>query len=231
MAVLDIITLSFIGLYAIGGLYKGLVDSVLSLFNTFISLAISIFLGNRIAEYLRTQFPIDAWVDQFLYDVLKITDHNIRFLNVFEISRDKVAHFLATVVVIVFTYILLLLTIRLIRNLLDPLTDKDSPLQGVNRLLGLAFGTIKGVAVICGFFIIISLVSFVQPIADKLEPLIQETKITKVIYDRTNQFVKDKIKDKIVGDIDSDTSIISLPTTTQPPQAPANYLDNIALLD
>ena len=104
--------------------------------------------------------------------------------------------------VICLTYILILIAIQLIRGLLDPLTDKDSPLQGVNRLLGLAFGAAKGLFVICAFFVIISMVSFVQPIANKIEPIIQETEITKVIYNKTNDFVRDKLYDKLVKDID-----------------------------
>ena len=48
MAVLDIIVLSFIGIYAIAGFYRGLVDSIMAVFNTFISLLLAIFFGSRI---------------------------------------------------------------------------------------------------------------------------------------------------------------------------------------
>ncbi len=201
MAVLDIIVLSFIGLYAISGFYRGFVYSLLAVFNTFISLAIAIFLGNRIANYLRQLYNIDGWVNDFLRDVLHITEENIRFLNTFEVSREKVSHFLATVLVICLTYLLILLTIQLIRSLLDPLTDKDSPLQGLNRLLGLVFGAAKGLFVICAFFVILSMVSFVQPIADKLEPIIMETKYTRIIYEKTNEFVRDKLYNQLTGNM------------------------------
>lgn len=204
MAVLDIIVLSFIGLYALTGLYRGFVDSLLALFNTFISFALAIFLGNRIARHLRTMVDLDGWMDNFLQEILHITEDNINFLNTFQVPREQVAHFLATVLVICLAYLAILITIQVVRQVLDPLTDKDSPLHGINRLLGLGFGAAKGLFVICAFFVLLSMASFVQPIADKLEPIIMETKYTKVIYEKTNDFVRERLHDKIVKDIDLD---------------------------
>ena len=44
------------------------------------------------------------------------------------------------------------------------------------------------------------MVSFVEPLRVKFEPAIEETKIVSVVYEKTNEFVEDKLRDKLTTD-------------------------------
>ena len=73
-------------------------------------------------------------------------------------------------------------------------------LKSANRLLGLAFGALKGLLLVCCFFVVLSMVSFVEPIRVQIEPAIEDTKIVSVVYEKTNEFVEDKLRDKLTAD-------------------------------
>lgn len=199
MALLDIIFLVFIGLFALVGFYKGLVDSILSLFGTLASLALAIFGGVRIANYVRTLIDLDGYMNSFLVDILKITQDKVTFLGM-EIARTTIANYLGTILICILTFIVIRLTISTIGKILGSLTDSSKLLKSANRLLGLAFGALKGLLLVCCFFVILTMVSFVEPLRVKFEPAIEETKIVSVVYEKTNEFVEDKLRDKLTTD-------------------------------
>ena len=199
MALLDIIFLVFIGLFALVGFYKGLVDSILSLFGTLASLALAIFGGVRIANYVRTLIDLDGYMNSFLVDILKITQDKVTFLGM-EIARTTIANYLGTILICILTFIVIRLTISTVGKILGTLTDSSKLLKSANRLLGLAFGALKGLLLVCCFFVILTMVSFVEPLRVKFEPAIEETKIVSVVYEKTNEFVEDKLRDKLTTD-------------------------------
>lgn len=199
MALLDIIFLVFIGLFALVGFYKGLVDSILSLFGTLASLALAIFGGVRIANYVRTLIDLDGYMNSFLVDILKITQDKVTFLGM-EIARTTIANYLGTILICILTFIVIRLTISTVGKILGSLTDSSKLLKSANRLLGLAFGALKGLLLVCCFFTVLTMVSFVEPLRVKFEPAIEETKIVSVVYEKTNEFVEDKLRDKLTTD-------------------------------
>lgn len=199
MALIDIIFIVFIGLFALVGFYKGLVDSILSLFGTLASLALAIFGGVYIANYVRTLIDIDSYLDSFLVDILKVTEESVSFLGM-DIARTTIANYLGTILICILTFIVIRLTISTIGKILGSLTDSSKLLKSANRLLGLAFGALKGLLLVCCFFIVLSMVNFVEPIRVQIEPAIEDTKIVSVVYEKTNEFVEDKLRDKLTAD-------------------------------
>ncbi len=200
MALIDIIFLIFIGLFALVGLWKGLVDSVVSLFSSLFSVAIAIFLGSYVADFVRSLIDIDGYLDALLTDVFKITAENIEFLGM-TVARVKVANYLATILIIVLTYIVLMLAIGIIKRILGSLTESSSLLKGLNRILGMIFGALKGLFIVCCLFAVLTMVSFVEPLRVKFEPMIQDSKYVSVVYDKTNEFVENKLRDKLENSI------------------------------
>lgn len=199
MALIDIIFIVFIGLFALVGFYKGLVDSILSLFGTLASLALAIFGGVYIANYVRTLIDIDGYLDSFLVDILKVTEESVSFLGM-DIARTTIANYLGTILICILTFIVIRLTISTIGKIFGSLTDSSKLLKSANRLLGLAFGALKGLLLVCCFFIVLSMVNFVEPIRVQIEPAIEDTKIVSVVYEKTNEFVEDKLRDKLTAD-------------------------------
>lgn len=200
MALIDIIFLIFIGLFALVGLWKGLVDSVVSLFSSLFSVALAIFLGTYVADFVRKLVDIDGYLDSLLTDVFKITQENIEFLGM-TVARVKIANYLATILIIVLTYIVLMFAISIIKKILGSLTESSSLLKSLNRLLGMVFGALKGLFIVCCLFAVLTMVSFVEPLRVKFEPTIQESKYVSVIYEKTNQFIEDKLRDKLTNSI------------------------------
>ena len=199
MALIDIIFIVFIGLFALVGFYKGLVDSILSLFGTLASLALAIFGGVYIANYVRTLIDIDSYLDSFLVDILKVTEESVSFLGM-DIARTTIANYLGTILICILTFIVIRLTISTIGKIFGSLTDSSKLLKSANRLLGLAFGALKGLLLVCCFFVVLSMVSFVEPIRVQIEPAIEDTKIVSVVYEKTNEFVENKLRDKLTAD-------------------------------
>lgn len=200
MALIDIIFLIFIGLFALVGLWKGLVDSVVSLFSSLFSVVLAIFLGSYVADFVRSLIDIDGYLDALLTDVFKITAENIEFLGM-TVARVKVANYLATILIVVLTYIVLMLAIGIIKRILGSLTESSSLLKGLNRILGMIFGALKGLFIVCCLFAVLTMVSFVEPLRVKFEPMIQDSKYVSVIYDKTNEFVENKLRDKLENSI------------------------------
>ncbi len=200
MALIDIIFLIFIGLFALVGLWKGLVDSVISLFSSLFSVVLAIFLGSYVADFVRSLIDIDGYLDALLTDVFKITAENIEFLGM-TVARVKVANYLATILIVVLTYIVLMLAIGIIKRILGSLTESSSLLKGLNRILGMIFGALKGLFIVCCLFAVLTMVSFVEPLRVKFEPMIQDSKYVSVIYDKTNEFVENKLRDKLENSI------------------------------
>ena len=200
MALIDIIFLIFIGLFALVGLWKGLVDSVVSLFSSLFSVVLAIFLGSYVADFVRSLMDIDGYLDALLTDVFKITAENIEFLGM-TVARVKVANYLATILIVVLTYIVLMLAIGIIKRILGSLTESSSLLKGLNRILGMIFGALKGLFIVCCLFAVLTMVSFVEPLRVKFEPMIQDSKYVSVIYDKTNEFVENKLRDKLENSI------------------------------
>lgn len=193
MALIDIIFLIFVGLFALVGFYKGLVDSVLSLFSTLLSIILAIWGGVKIANYVRTLIDLDGYISSFLVDILKITEETVVIFG----HEIVIANFIGTVLICILTFILLRLTIRTIGKILGSLTESSKLLKGANRLLGLAFGAIKGLLLVCALFVVLSMVSFVEPIRVKIEPTINDSKIVSVVYEKTNELVETKLREKL----------------------------------
>ena len=200
MALIDIIFLIFIGLFALVGLWKGLVDSVISLFSSLFSVVLAIFLGSYVADFVRSLIDIDGYLDALLTAVFMITAENIEFLGM-TVARVKVANYLATILIVVLTYIVLMLAIGIIKRILGSLTESSSLLKGLNRILGMIFGALKGLFIVCCLFAVLTMVSFVEPLRVKFEPMIQDSKYVSVIYDKTNEFVENKLRDKLENSI------------------------------
>ena len=81
------------------------------------------------------------------------------------------------------------------------LTESSSLLKGLNRILGMIFGALKGLFIVCCLFAVLTMVSFVEPLRVKFEPMIQDSKYVSVIYDKTNEFVENKLRDKLENSI------------------------------
>lgn len=201
MGWIDIVVIAILIIAAIIGLAKGFFESLLSLFGTGLALVAAYFAGVPVANFLNGIVDINGFIAGLLTDWGVAADGKVNILfQTFTV--DKAANFVTIVLSIVVVFILIKLAILLLSKLFDSATKNNSALSGLNRLLGLVFGAVKG-AVFVGILLVatslVSTVAFSQQINDE----ISKNQMTNFVYNYVDTWVQDTLKDQLrkwIGD-------------------------------
>ena len=205
MTWIDIIFIALIIIFAIIGLWKGLLDSILGLITSFASVFIAIWLAKPVAKFIRKIVDVDSLFYKMLGGFYK--DSETKSIFGVALTREKLSAFLTVVASAVLVFILLRLTVWLISKLFDSATASSSTLSGLNRLFGLCFGVVKGLLI---NFLILGGISILANtgIAPNLKTTINNSKITNFFYKYTSNFVQEKLSGGKLESIIDDMSII-----------------------
>ena len=201
MSWIDIVVIGLILLLAIIGLAKGFFDGIISICSIFVSLLISVKASNWFAGVIRSIVDIDGWFDNLLVNQLGVGD-SIIFLGV-SYAREKVAAFLTVLLAGILLFIFIRMIIRLLKNLFTAATESSKALSGINKILGLALGVLKGGIIVSLALAVCSIViSLNLPgISETLNQNIQNTKVTSFIYKYVDEFVDQRIDGKSFEEI------------------------------
>lgn len=210
---IDAIFIAIIVIFAIVGLAKGFFDSILSLVSTGVAVGLAIWLARPASTLILKIMPLNKWYGDMLSgqsDPMIIFGH--------ELSLDKVAGFLTLVTAGVIVFLLVKLVIYLLAKLFDSATKNSTALSGLNRVLGLLFGTVKGAILAVTCLGVISLISQVT-VLEKVGTAVSESSVAGWVYKYVDEFVdnnltKANLEDLLEKVVGSDTPANSSSSST-----------------
>lgn len=112
--------------------------------------------------------------------------------TVVELVSNKAGVILSQVVAFVIIYIIIRILTLILPKIFKKLTKK-SILGKFDRILGTLFGFVKGVAVVFVMFFVMSMVSTIPSVTDKISTITEESKICSVIYEPVNNYIYEKL--------------------------------------
>jgi len=194
--IIDIALILIIVVSAIIGIVKGLFDSVLSLVGTGIALAVAVFTAKHVSNFLNKIINIE----QFVLDKLDASNEGFVefFGGKFQYSNVEVAKFCVWVVTVIVIFLIIKLALLILSKLFESVVQNSPTISGINRVLGLIFGVLKGGISVAILLALCSLVSHVPFIGTTVNDKIEETKIASFAYKYVDDFVETQLtKEKI----------------------------------
>ena len=199
---IDIVIIAIVVISAIIGLYKGLFESILSIFGTLLSLFIAIWASKPVAGFLNSLVDINGFFENLLVK-WGVADANNTVNVLFNTySVGDVANFMTIIATVIIMFILIKLVIWLLAKLFDSATANNSALSGLNRLFGLIFGAAKGLLIVGVGFVILSLVSHVA-FGATIREEIEKNTIASFMYNQVDTWVEDVLEEQLqnlIGD-------------------------------
>ena len=220
MGWIDIVVIAIVAISAIIGLAKGLFESILSIFGTALSLFVAIWAGKPVAGFLNGIVDVNGFAAQLLTDWGIVQNNSVHIL-IWDFSLAQAAEFLTLVASIVVVFILIKLVIWLLSRLFDSATSNNSALSGLNRLLGLVFGAVKGAVFVVIGLAVASLVSQVA-FGEQIRAEIEKNQITNFVYVYVDKYTEDLLQDQL-------QNLIGEPDAQTPVTAYVNFDNNIVL--
>lgn len=205
MSWFDIIFIAIVAIFAIVGLWKGLLDSILGLVTTLVSIVLSIWWAKPVAKFLRRIVDID----NIFFKMLKgafAEKETIKVLGVISLTREKLSAFLTVALSAVIIFILIRLAVWVVSKLFDSATASNSALSGLNRVFGLAFGVAKGLVVCCAILAGLYVIGNTG-LAKNLDTKLDNTKVVSFFYKYTGDFVTEKLNASKIQSIIDDMKI------------------------
>lgn len=137
----------------------------------------------------------------------KLMSYVLKPLSANEIQGETVANIVsgafAAVIMAIITGVLLFIAIKIVLSLASRLFDnitRNRVMGTINKLLGFAFGAVKGLLIAVIFATVLTLLTVIPFVNTKLSPIIQDnTRIAKPIYNYMDSVVEKYVVDgKIV---------------------------------
>lgn len=223
----DIVFFAIIIIFALIGLWKGLFESLISLISTAVCVAVAVYLAKPCASFINNTIGLDT---PKMFDGLigKFSQKQSFELFGMTFKRGEIAGFLSMIFAGIVVFILLKLAIYLLAKIFDSITNGNTVLNGLNRVLGMLFGIIKG-----GVIVIVTLaICTVFARFTKVETYIKQSTVTNWVYNYVDDFTEKQLKDvdiqEIIKDVikKSDVSkTIPEDTNTNTPENPTTNTD------
>lgn len=203
--IIDGILILLVVISVIVGISKGLLDSILSLVGTGLALLASVFLSKHVANLVNKIFNFEDFVLKHLDGA---ETGSMKIFGVIELSNVEVAKFAVWIASVVIVFILIKLAIHILSKMFEAVVNSSPTVSGINRVLGMVFGLIKGGVMALVGLALCTLVCQLPLIGNPVYNAIQDTKLTKGIYNVVEDFVETKLTkeniqeiiDKIVSD-------------------------------
>lgn len=192
MAWIDIVFIAIIVIFAIVGLVKGLFDSILSLVASVASIFLAFWAGKPVAEFLNKMVGLNSFFEKAL------TSIGISESGLANHSLQELASVCSLVLSMLIVFILIKVAVWLLAKLFDSVTANSTALSGMNRLLGLVFGAVKGFAIVLIVLGLTAVVSiYVTPVGTKVNNFLENSSITMKTYNYIEEWVDNDLRDKI----------------------------------
>ena len=205
--IIDGVLIAIIVVSLIIGICKGLIDSVLGLLGTAIAVVAGVFGAKFLSNFVNRIFNLETFV---LGKLEGGAEGTAKFFGG-EFSNVDIAKFCVWVLTVVIIFLIVKLAIFILAKIFESVVANSPRLTGINRVLGMLFGTVKGLIVALGIVAFGSLVSEVPGIGKLVTDKIAETKVTSFAYKYVDEFVDEnvtsekvqEIVDKIVSEAES----------------------------
>lgn len=206
--IIDGVLIAIIIIAAIVGIVKGLIDSVLGLFGTGIAVVAGVFGAKYLSNFVNKIFSLDSFI---LGKLDGGAEGSFTFFGG-EFSNVEIAKFCVWIVTVVIIFLIVKLAIFILAKIFESVTQNSPKLSGINRVLGMLFGIVKGGIISVAIIAIASVLSDVPGIGSIISDKIEDTKVTAFAYKYVDEFVEDnltaekiqEIVDKITSGLDDD---------------------------
>ena len=180
------------------GISKGLIDSILSLVGTGIALLASVFLSKHVANLINKIFNFEDFILNHLDGA---EEGSMKIFGVIELSNVEVSKFGVWIASVVILFIIIKLAIYIIGKMFEAVIKSSPTVSGINRVLGMIFGAIKGGVMVLITLALCTLLCQLPFIGNTVYDAIQDTTITKGIYNVVEDFVEDNLTQEKIEDI------------------------------
>ena len=226
--IIDVVLVAILLIYAVIGLKKGFLKSVLSLFSWVVCLLIAIFTAKYVALWVNSMFDFAGWIGggiaqglEGMNEFFKITVGEyvanpvipeavsgiIKTITSMALGNVDLATVdpstpLSSVVgsgiglicLMIICGILIFVILKIVIKLLSKLFDNISRtriLGGVNRVLGVLFGLVKGAVMVFLINGLLVALSMIPAVNTTITPIIQDhTYVEKFVYNTTDNLVE-----------------------------------------
>ena len=185
--IIDGVLILIILINAIKGLIKGFLDSVLSLVSTGLALAVSVFSSKYLAGIINKIFDLENTIIKEIGGA----DGVFKVFGI-EFKNPDIAKFCVWLITAIATFLLTKLVILILAKIFEKVA-KAPVISGINRVLGLVFGIVKGGVVAVILIAIASVVTQLPVIGSKVSDKIAETKVTSFAYKYVDEFVENQL--------------------------------------
>lgn len=187
-------------LFCIGvGIGKGLFDSLLSLISTGIALVVSIFCAKYAANIINKIFNFEGFILE------KLDGSNEGYVTFFgdkfSVTNVEAAKFCVWIFSLVIVFLIIKLAVSILSKLFEAVTKSSPTISGINRLLGMLFGAVKGGVVVLALFALCSLLAQVPIIGEPVYNAVSNAKLSGGIFKFVDEFVEKNIDEDTVKDI------------------------------
>jgi len=205
---LDIVLCAILIAFTVIGLFKGLIDSVLSLISTGVSLTVAIVCAKPATKFINKFVNVPKWFEGMLDKVA--SDETVKIFGTIEFSKIEVANFLSVIFSILVVFILIKVAIWLLARLFSSAVEKSTIGSGLNKVLGGLFGLLQGGLVVIALLALLSVVSGTRLFGDKIQTSVDKSKATHYVY----KYVSD-YSEKVFEKADVSDFVNSLVEKTQ----------------
>ncbi len=196
--VIDGVLILMVLISIIVGISKGFFDSVLSLISTGLALAASVFLSKYVANFINKLFNFEDFVLQHLDGA---AEGSVKIFGVIELSNVEIAKFCVWISAVIIVYIVIKLVVRILSKMFEAVVKNSIAISGLNRLLGLVFGAVKGGVMVLVALALCTLLSQLPIIGSPIYNAIQDTYVTKTVYNVVEDFVEKNLTQEKIEDI------------------------------
>ena len=199
---LDIVLIAILVVFAVIGIFKGLIDAVLGLISTGVAFAIAIACAKPATKLINKIVNVPKWFNGMLDKVA--SDETIKIFGAIEFTKNEVAGFLSIIFSILVVFILVKVAIWLLARLFSSAVEKSTLGSGINKVLGGLFGLIQGAAVVMIILVLMSLVSGTRLFGDKIQTTVDKSKVTHSVYKYVSDYSEKALEKADIQDFVKD---------------------------
>ena len=119
------------------------------------------------------------------------------FNGKFQLSNVEVAKFCVWVLTIVLIFLIIKLVIFILAKIFEGVTKKSPTIGGLNRVLGMIFGMVKGAVTVVFLLVVCSLLGNVPGVGTTVSDKISESTITNWAYKYVDDFTEKNLRKKL----------------------------------
>ena len=211
--IIDGLIIAVIVVSAIIGIAKGFFDSILSLVGTGVALAVAVFTAKYVAEWLNKIINIESWV---LGKLDASNGGTVSFFDgKFSYTNAEVAKFCVWIFTVLILFLIIKFAIFILAKIFESVVKSSTAISGLNRVFGMFFGVVKGVAWVAVSLALCCALAQVPGVGTTIKEKIDTSKIGSFAYKYVDDFVETQLtKEKIDGIIAQLTGTNETPSET-----------------